>query len=386
MPTNNPVTAPWTGTIDKAAQRAALLANLPLPLLTAAEILDLNTGPTCKMVLFDGRCFTRDFADTTSLHDGVTILRSLDGYIFKALPIWPGQAVEASLTTPPAVTNADIGKAWIVNAAPTGAWAANAQAIAIWTAIGWRFVTPSIGFVVLNKATGRRRQVNASGLWEDGLGVLPQSAASLPPSSLLWPMGITVVDTRNTPPAIANAYIVGAAPTGAWVGQSGKVAVAFAGNWQFLTGYEGATLWDQSINAQRVNLSGVWVSQTGVALVAKRVLITPSSFTSSLTAPAGTPTTATGVQIGLFNHAVKKVGNVLRFNIPNEPTTPNTAFVKSLHVDGGVSATSWSTNAPLLSATPADILNHTYALRLHGDGTTGPVLPLCRIELEEIAP
>ncbi len=37
------------------------------------------------------------------------------------------------------------GKAWLVDANPTGDWVSRTNQIAIWTAGGWRFVEPNIG-------------------------------------------------------------------------------------------------------------------------------------------------------------------------------------------------------------------------------------------------
>ncbi|MEX2150701.1 MAG: DUF2793 domain-containing protein [Steroidobacteraceae bacterium] len=55
-------------------------------------------------------------------------------------------------------------------------------------------------------------------------------------------INIGVVAVQNAPPASPTAgarYIVGAAPTGAWGGQSNKIAFLMGGGWKFLTPLEG---------------------------------------------------------------------------------------------------------------------------------------------------
>lgn len=57
-------------------------------------------------------------------------------------------AVESrTLTAPPVTTSGDIGKRWIVAAAPTGDWSGHAGDIALCTAAGlWRFIPAREGF------------------------------------------------------------------------------------------------------------------------------------------------------------------------------------------------------------------------------------------------
>lgn len=57
-------------------------------------------------------------------------------------------AVESrTLTVPPATTEPDIGKRWIVGAAATGAWAGHDGEIALCTGADlWRFIEPREGF------------------------------------------------------------------------------------------------------------------------------------------------------------------------------------------------------------------------------------------------
>ncbi|AMW36141.1 hypothetical protein [Xanthomonas phage XAJ2] len=55
--------------------------------------------------------------------------------------------VQQFLQTPPATTNADIGKTWIVSGGATGAWAGQDGRLAVSTAANlWRFIVPRAGW------------------------------------------------------------------------------------------------------------------------------------------------------------------------------------------------------------------------------------------------
>lgn len=55
--------------------------------------------------------------------------------------------VDKDTATPPPTVAGDVGKRWIVAAAPTGAWAGHATHIALCTAADqWRFIVPNDGF------------------------------------------------------------------------------------------------------------------------------------------------------------------------------------------------------------------------------------------------
>lgn len=56
-------------------------------------------------------------------------------------------ALDKDLTAPPATTNADAGKCWIVGASATGAWAGYDRYVALCTAANvWRMIQPRQGW------------------------------------------------------------------------------------------------------------------------------------------------------------------------------------------------------------------------------------------------
>jgi hypothetical protein len=62
--------------------------------------------------------------------------------------------VEDVLATAPAATDTDIGKCWLVAAAPNGEWAAKAGQIAIWIGGGWRFCAAANGMRLRLQSSG----------------------------------------------------------------------------------------------------------------------------------------------------------------------------------------------------------------------------------------
>ena len=72
--------------------------------------------------------------------------------------------VESTQSMPPAVTEADIGKCWLVGAAPSGLWVNKVGHIAIWTGGSWRFSDPQTGMRLWDRSIGRQSHYNA-GQW-----------------------------------------------------------------------------------------------------------------------------------------------------------------------------------------------------------------------------
>jgi hypothetical protein len=91
-------------------------------------------------------------------------------------------AVESAVPVAPVLTDADIGKAWIITGVPTGAWANKAGQIACWIGGGWRFMVPQDGMRVWNKATACH-SLYISGQWTTA-------------PSISNPAGGTVVDSE----------------------------------------------------------------------------------------------------------------------------------------------------------------------------------------------
>lgn len=79
--------------------------------------------------------------------------------------------------------------------------------------------------------------------------------------ALVQPVVQTLGD--NAPPAspvAGQSWIVGTAPTGAWAGQAGAVAVWTAGGWRFVAPREGLWLWVAGL--------GLWARRTATTWLA----------------------------------------------------------------------------------------------------------------------
>lgn len=76
-----------------------------------------------------------------------------------------------------------------------------------------------------------------------------EGAASVPPAT----------------PAEGAVWLVGAAPSGAWAGQAGKLACRQGGNWLFVTPRDGMRVLDRT-TGQELRYFGEWLSPAGPAL------------------------------------------------------------------------------------------------------------------------
>ena len=99
---------------------------------------------------------------------------------------------------------------------------------------------------------------------------------------------------RNDPPASASdgtSYIVGAAPTGIWVGKAGQLATMTAGGWRYVAPVEGMSALVKS-NGLRAEYDGSW--DIGV-IRATRVEIEGDSLLSTQLAAMVSPSGGTTV-------------------------------------------------------------------------------------------
>jgi hypothetical protein len=80
--------------------------------------------------------------------------------------------VEGVQNTPITSLNAaDAGKSWRVGNAPTGLWLNRAGQIASWAGGGWRYVIPSAGMQVFNRANGAY-DVYQLGVWSEAIPIM----------------------------------------------------------------------------------------------------------------------------------------------------------------------------------------------------------------------
>lgn len=76
-------------------------------------------------------------------------------------------AVEASAMAPPAVTDNDIGKCWLVGSGATGVWANKSGQIAIWIGGDWRYLVAHDGMRLWDRSNGQD-SIYTDGIWHSG--------------------------------------------------------------------------------------------------------------------------------------------------------------------------------------------------------------------------
>ena len=84
--------------------------------------------------------------------------------------------VEGEAGAPP--TSPTPGQGWLVSSGATGAFAGHADAIAVWTAGGWRFVTPFEGMAVWRRDIGVVARMGSSG-WFSEAAISAPSGGSM---------------------------------------------------------------------------------------------------------------------------------------------------------------------------------------------------------------
>lgn len=103
---------------------------------------------------------------------------------------------------------------------------------------------------------------------------------------LTCPVSFTAIDIRNDPPgapADQDTYLIDTAPTGAWVGHAGEVAIYDVGppaGWHFCVNAKGARWWvtDKDTHYHR-NEAGAWVTVVAGRTVSP--IISPAALTGN---------------------------------------------------------------------------------------------------------
>lgn len=284
MPTPHPAIAavPVLGEPNRGLMQALLVAGLLTILDDAADPRDFDPrgegGTVAPLLWFVDALFKRDPADSTSLHDGVTVLVTVDNSRYKRIGddlIFTFSVLSRTVTTPPDPNDPDpglrpaLGDAYLVPAAASGEWATKEKFIAVWTSRGWAYIGPRTGRLVYVEAEDAYVRYRFDGTWVTGFGNAALPDASLIPSMLLG--GAERVrfsienQTTDIPPAVVNgvSYIVGPAPTGVWTGQSGKIAHGENGAWRLYAPIPGMRAYDKSVARDYQWDGAAWISAAG---------------------------------------------------------------------------------------------------------------------------
>jgi hypothetical protein len=224
--------------------------------------IDTDTGAVPLGLYWNGLFFKLDPSDTTTPGDNISVIQTADGYRYKlaGFDLIPFRALSRTTNDPP--DDPDIGDSYIVTASPSGDWVGHADDIMVFTSRGWEPIAAKIGFWVYVEDEDVFVRYTTGGAWSAGPGPLSHTANSIPLSAVIA-LGLGTVkvenQTTNTPPSsptVGQAYIIGSSPTGAWISQSGKVAICqVAGQFTIYTPAAGDEVYDKAL-AKRVRWSG----------------------------------------------------------------------------------------------------------------------------------
>jgi len=413
-----------SGTVNRSGLLTALEKRGAYVIDAAENPQALNAG-NILTIIFSGIIFWYDPADATTAHDGVSCLVTAEGRRYKADQINGISArivavIDQNLATPP--VSPTLGDKYIVAASGTGAWAAKDEQFAIYTARGWVFQVPNIWDIAYVVDEVLFYHYNAAGNWTSGLPALTIANTSLSLRKLKYfQLGVSVENqTTNTPPgspADGVAYVVAGSPTGAWVGHSLDVAVYETSEWVFYDPYEGARIYDKSLDAAYNFNGATWVASVSgysqishvfTAAVENSANLTDVAYSATVAPTTASSNHADGVTLA---HTAKAAGKRLEINyncVMSVNDTSGVTVIESaiiaIQVDSTVSMSDWKVVGLLnttagsvtfvscnvnFSLSAADASSHTYRIRIflnHDSGGTVDVdISRREITIREVA-
>lgn len=295
--------------VAKLAEQGIIVVN-DLDAITAEDFTVQPWAGICNQA--DSALYMYDAADTTSAHDGSTVVVvSGRRYILQNQVIPDAFVVSVGLASPP--SSLSLGDQYVIGSAPTGDWASKAENVATWSRRGWIFRSPQRGQIVWNNSDNAFYHYSSGSEWVSGLGIGAIPNGSITPLKARHPFGVLVVagvqdDPPSSIPSDGAAYIVGSAPTGVWQGEADKVAYVDNGAYVFIAAFEGASVYNQDQGQMFTYRSGAWV-----------VTVEPPSVTKMERVFQDTGANVTGGRtvVGLTINRTGQAGNYWRLEIYN---------------------------------------------------------------------
>ena len=228
------------------------------------QTIDLQTA----LIIADadsGNLFLYDSTDTTTSHDGTSCQVDINGRRYKITDELkkPSSVLDRLATPPGSPSNGDT---YLVIATATGDWAGQEDYLAVYTAQGWAFIAPRVGWLIYVEDETGFYHYDEGGDWNEGIGSLALSADEVTPVEQQFWGGVSVEDILNTPPggpSDGEAYLVGTSGTGAFSGHNSELAYRSNSAWTFLSPYEGARVYDKDSDAYYEYVSGAWAAEGG---------------------------------------------------------------------------------------------------------------------------
>ena len=229
-----------------------------LVLKSLAEVTNLDAGDAPALV-YEGKIFQLDTSDTTSVHDGVSVIVDRNGKRFKVFGVnGVPQGVIATADTPP--VNPNVGDAYLViGGALTGVFTNRREYIAVYSLWEWRFILPPVGHRVYNQNDRSNYYYNGN-IWNRG-DPSPVADGAIAPTALAFRNLIIQAIQNDPPPIIPNEqmYIVGAAPTGAWSANRNQIAYGDGTSWSFIDPRRGELVYNLATN-RYMSWNNAWVN------------------------------------------------------------------------------------------------------------------------------
>lgn len=332
---------PANGQADHSLLRAAIMRRTSYVMADdedSRDLICLDGGTKILSLTFKGRLYAFDPLDDITDHDGASCLVSNDGFRYKLNDLQvPDSVLDKDLTEPP--EDAAIGDAYILLNAGSGAWADPTfiSKILVLTARGWEKISPRIGRRFYVEDEDSFYYLNANGDWVAGNGavVLQDNSTSIAKligggGNIRWRI---INQTTNNPPGAptkGDAYIGGAAPTGAWAGGAKKIWVWEGTSWRSFTPQVGWRAYDVAKNVDYQFDGATWNAANGIIASA---LLSIGGFGANIAGFVNAANAATDVLTHSVAHGLV-TGDIIKFSesgaIPGGLTTSIPYYVNAL--------------------------------------------------------
>ena len=329
------------GAVDKEGLRAFLITGVPYTMddgddPEAFDPRDTDLGLKLRYIIFDGRLFELEPSDSTSAHDGSTVLVTSEGsrYLLRDQNLPTTSVIDKDLATPPG--SPMLGDRYLVPGSPTGAWVTKTDYIATYTAQGWVFAAPVTGRLVYVIDETAFYHYSAGGAWTAGIGSAVIAASSVALSKVInFGQYVNVQNqTTDTPPgspSVGEAYIIGPSPTGDWVGHASKVAICeVAGTFAIYTPAAGMRAYDISLGTDYQWNGTLWLQASGDFKIQLKVYSASDTWIK--------PTNLMGVRVHMIGSGGGGAGDNGNSHA-NGTSAADTSFGAHIIAGGGVRGT-----------------------------------------------
>lgn len=401
--------------------RAAFVSEL-VPVIPAAtdpqtwdpRELGVAGGNVWKAVIWQEVIWHRDPDDSTTDHDELTCIVTLDGSRYKTNDVrFPESVLSRTITEPP-ISGVEYGDTFLVPEGGTEDWAGKDGYRAMFTARGWKFRPPSVGELVYvaDPVDLGFIHVNDQGEWEDGVGPRNLIDGSVLPRHLLIRSWQVENQTTTAPPSEGPAgeqYIVGPAATGAWAGHDKKIAWRPATGAAFVitTPFVGEVVFDKNLNIPIRWNGTAWESAAGAIIFhdykfengTTGFTLSGSGFYTY--SPTTAPTTSNQhvIESLQFTHTAKRVGaKIIVTYIADVVVSAGAPVATGLWIDAQSASVRWTRGGPgagaqfsdhqqnfvaVIEAT--DTLSHTYRIKIMTSSGADLTFSKRLLQIEEFA-